>query len=162
MDGGAAPGPLEAFMSVPAMFVAALGFAAATTDQRNRTVPNWLTFSSILCGLVWYGATDGLRGAGFSLAVASVAFASLLLAFLVGGMGGGDVKLLAAFGALLGPVLTIQALIWIALLGGKGAAGSIYRHAWRSRARQAEKSTGDSIPYAPAIVGGVWFTLWAN
>lgn len=149
-------------MSVPAIFAAVLGVAASTTDLRNRTVPNWLTCSGVLCGLLWYGATEGLRGAGFSLAGAAVGFVSLLVFFLWGGMGGGDVKLAAAFGALVGPVLIFQALIWIALLGGVGAAGVVFWRAWRNRMRQTGTAQGDFIPYAPAIVGGVWLTLWAS
>jgi prepilin peptidase CpaA len=132
------------------------------TDLRNRTVPNWLTCAGVLCGLLWYGTTEGLRGAGFSLAGAAVGFASLLVFFFLGGMGGGDVKLMAAFGALVGPRLVFQALIWIALLGAVGAAGSVFWHVWRSRMRRSGKAQGDFIPYAPAIVGGVWFTLWAS
>ena len=82
--------------------------------------------------------------------------------FLLGGMGGGDVKLLAAFGALIGPGQTLQAIFWIALLGGLGAAGSVIWRAWRSRTRRTGTAQDDFIPYAPAIVGGVWLTLWAN
>lgn len=149
-------------MSMPAIFAVALGIAASATDLRDRTVPNWLTYSAVLLGLVWHSVTAGLRGVGFSLAGAAVGFAALLMFFLLGGMGGGDVKLLAAFGALIGPGLTFQALVWIAIFGGLGAAGSVFWHAWRSRKRQAGKARGDFIPYAPAIVGGVWLTLWAN
>ena len=65
-------------------------------------------------------------------------------------------------GALIGPGLIIQALIWIALLGGVGAAESVYWHAWRNRTRRSAMARSDSIPHAPSIVGGVWLTLWAN
>lgn len=149
-------------MNMPVFLAAVLGLAASATDLRDRTVPNWLTYSGVLCGLLWYGVTEGFRGAGFSLAGAAVGFASLLAFFLMGGMGGGDVKLLAAFGALVGPGLILHALIWIALLGGAVAAGSVYWRAWRNRTQQSETAQGDFIPYAPAIVGGVWLTIWAN
>ena len=149
-------------MNAPAILAAARSFAVTTTDLRKTTGPGWPTYPAIVRGLVWNGAIGGLRGAGFSLADASVGFATLLVFFLLGRMGGGDVNLLAAFGALTGPGLTIQALIWIAFLGGVGVAGSICRQAWHSRPQQTEMSQGDSISYAPAFVGGVWFTLWAN
>ncbi|MBL0157199.1 MAG: prepilin peptidase [Bryobacterales bacterium] len=149
-------------MSMPSILAAALGLAASVTDLRNRTVPNWLTCPAILCGLLWYGITGGLRGAGFSLAGAMVGFGSLLVFFLMGNMGGGDVKLLAAFGALVGPGLVFQALIWIALLGGVGAAATVFWRAWHSRAKQSGVAQGEYVPYAPAIVGGVWLTLWAS
>ena len=149
-------------MSLPVFLAGVLGLAASTTDLRGRTVPNWLTYSGVLCGLLWYGTTEGFRGAGFSLAGATVGFASLLAFFLMGGMGGGDVKLLAAFGALMGPGLILRALLWIALFGSAIAAVSVYGRAWRNRTQQSETAQGDFIPYAPAIVGGVWLTIWAN
>lgn len=149
-------------MSTPGLLAAALGFAASATDLRGGTVPNWLTYAGVFCGLIWYGATDGLRGAGFSLSGAAVGFASLLVFFFLGGMGGGDVKLMAAFGALVGPGLIVQALIWIAVLGGIGAAGSVFWRVWRTRTRRSVMSQGEFIPYAPAISGGVWLTLLAS
>lgn len=148
-------------MSMPVLLAALLGLAASTTDLRNRTVPNWLTYSAAICGLLWHAATDGARGAGFSLGGAALGFAPMLVLFFLGGLGGGDVKLLAAFGALIGPGMILRALIWVALLGGVGAAGSVYWHAWRER-WPSGAARGDSIPYAPAIAGGVWLTLWTN
>jgi prepilin peptidase CpaA len=149
-------------MSMPAVLAAALGLAATVTDLRSGTVPNWLTSSGVLCGLVWYGAADGPRGAGFSLVGAVVGFVSLLVFFLLGGMGGGDVKLMAAFGALVGPGLIVQALIWSALLGAIGAAGSVFWRVRRNRTRRSGMTQGEFIPYAPAISGGVWLTLLAS
>ncbi|HEY3443953.1 MAG TPA: A24 family peptidase [Paludibaculum sp.] len=149
-------------MSIPAILAVGLGLAASATDLRNRTVPNRLTFSAVLGGLVWYGITGGLRGAVYSLAGAAVGFGSLLGFFLVGGMGGGDVKLLAASGASVGPELVFQALIWIALLGGAGAAVTVFWRVWRRRAKRAGVARGDCIPHAPAVVGGVWLSLWAS
>ncbi len=149
-------------MSTPTALAAVLGFAASAADLRGGTVPNWLTYSGVFCGLMWYWATDGLRGAGFSLVGAAAGFASLLVFFLLGGMGGGDVKLMAAFGALVGPSVIVQALIWIAVLGGIGAAGSVFWRAWRSRTWSSGMSQREFIPYAPAISGGVWLTLLAS
>jgi prepilin peptidase CpaA len=149
-------------MSMPAVLTAALGLAASTTDLRGGTVPNWLTYSGMVSGLAWYWATDGLRGAGFSLAGAAIGFVSLLVFFAVGGMGGGDVKLMAAFGALVGPSLIVQALIWMAVLGGIGAAGAVYWRGLRTRAGRSGTWRGEFIPYAPAISGGVWLTLLAS
>jgi prepilin peptidase CpaA len=80
---------------------------AAVCDLARGKVFNWLTYPAIVVGLglaalrgaaagnVWEGLTDGLAGFGF-------AFGVLFVAYLVGGMGGGDVKLMGAVGALVG------------------------------------------------------------
>jgi prepilin peptidase CpaA len=61
-------------------------------------------------------------------------------------MGGGDVKLMAAFGALLGPAGILSAALFAAIAGGVCALGFAI---WGRRA----------IPYAPAIVLGAWISL---
>ena len=90
-------------MSPAEMVTLALGGAAVIGDLRSRTIPNWLSRVRgggwNLCG-AWNG---GARGAAMAVAGAGAGFAILLLFHLLGGLGGGDVKLMAAFGALLGP-----------------------------------------------------------
>jgi prepilin peptidase CpaA len=79
-------------------------------------------------------------------------------------MGGGDVKLMAGFGALLGAGRLLEAALWTAGIGGIVAVGAI---AWRTIRRMTgrevlESATGkpdESIPYAPAIALGVWLSL---
>ena len=66
-------------------------------------------------------------------------------------MRGGDVKLMAAFGALLGPSVTMTAAVLAAVIGALMAAGSLLLF----RRRKA-------IPYGPAIVLGAWLALWAG
>ncbi len=147
-------------MSIPAALALALGAAACFTDLRTREIPNWLTLSGILAGLLWAAVSGGWRGFGLALAGASVGLLSFLLLFVMGGMGGGDVKLMAAFGALVGPAALLKSILWIALLGGVGAALLVYWRHWRRRRAQARQS--DFIPYAPAITAGVWLTLWVG
>jgi prepilin peptidase CpaA len=100
-----------------------------------------------------------------------------LIFYLLGGMGGGDVKLMAGFGALLGVQQLLQAALWTAGCGGVLALAVIATRAIRdlwtrySRARAGEPAAGqldvavagrtDSIPYAPAIAAGVWLSLVA-
>jgi len=81
--------------------------AAAVCDLSRGKVYNWLTYPAVVVGLalaaargaaagdVWDGLTDGVLGFGFGFGV-------LFVAYVVGGMGGGDVKLMAAVGALVG------------------------------------------------------------
>ena len=79
-------------------------------------------------------------------------------------MGGGDVKLMAGFGALLGTGRLIEAALWTAGVGGLLALGAVAYHAVRRRVGKKvetaeEKERGESIPYAPAITLGVWLSL---
>jgi prepilin peptidase CpaA len=71
-----------------------------------------------------------------------------LLLHWLGGMGGGDVKLMAGFGALLGPSGTVVAAVLASIAGGLLAAGLLLFQPRRA-----------SIPYAPAIVLGAWLVL---
>jgi len=81
-------------------------------------------------------------------------------------MGGGDVKLMAGFGALLGTGRLLEAALWTAGVGGLMALGVVaYRFVRRRFApgkrieTAEEKERGESIPYAPAITIGVWLSL---
>jgi prepilin peptidase CpaA len=76
-------------------------------------------------------------------------------------MGGGDVKLMAGFGALLGAGRLLEAALWTAGIGGILAVGAL---AWKTLRRNRQESVAlnsekDSIPYAPAITLGVWLAL---
>lgn len=74
---------------------------AALTDLARRTIPNSLTYGAMVAGL-FLGAMTGWSGLGVSL-VGLLGVGSLLaILFHCGALGGGDVKLAAALGALLG------------------------------------------------------------
>jgi len=69
---------------------------AAITDFRSRIIPNWLTLPAIVGGLAYHAAVNGLSGFIFGLEGVLLGFALLILFYLAGGMGAGDVKLLGA------------------------------------------------------------------
>ena len=134
-------------MSPAACISSVLGVAAVVEDLRRRRVPNWLTAAGLAGGL-GCAAWGGWRGLGMAAAGAAVGFLILLPFHWCGAMGGGDVKLMAAYGALLGPSGILLAALLASGFGGLCAAGALV---WNPRA--------PAIPYAPAIVLGAWVSL---
>ena len=92
--------------------VAALASAiAAWTDHRTGRIPNWLTLSTAVLGLLIHGAMGGVRSllvSALGLMIGAAVPAILYKVSAGRGIGGGDVKLFAALGALLGPSLSIE------------------------------------------------------
>lgn len=94
---------------------------AAFTDVRARRIPNWLTGPGFLLGLALHLAFGGVRQAAFALVAGLFAGTFFFLFFIAGGMGAGDVKLIAAIGCLAGPQSIGNVLIATVLLGAIGA-----------------------------------------
>ncbi len=128
--------------------ILALGGAAVVEDLLHRKISNPISASGVLAGLALGLAGHGWRGLGISLAGALLGLAAFLLFYALGGMGAGDLKLMAAFGALLGPAGILLAALLAAAAGAVLAAGAAL---WKPRAA--------AIPYAPAIVAGAWIAF---
>ena len=98
--------------------VIAISLIACVTDLRTRRIPNVLTFGAAVAGLVTHtaigGSTSALTAGGGWLTGLLI----FLPFFALGGMGGGDVKLLAALGAWLGPYETLYLALYSAAAGG--------------------------------------------
>jgi prepilin peptidase CpaA len=97
----------------------AIGVVAATiVDLRTRRIPNALT--ATMAGVGIGLAAAGLSGisVGAALAGILVGFALMMPGHLLGATGAGDVKLMAAVGAIVGPGLTVTAFLFTALAGG--------------------------------------------
>jgi len=101
---------------------------AAVIDGLKLKVPNWITFPMIVSGWI-YSATlspyAGLDGLTFSLIGTMVGLALLLPAYAIGGMGAGDVKLLAGVGAWVWGTVTLYAFAVSAIVGGIIAVGMV-------------------------------------
>jgi prepilin peptidase CpaA len=158
-------------MALTAALVIGAGVAATVIDIRQRRVPNVLTMGLASLGLVL--AMAGLGGVtlGGALGGLGLGLALLLPAHVFGATGAGDVKLLAAFGALLGPAGVFDAFLRAAILGGVMALGVAL---WRGRLRETLYGTAmlvttrnktvtaliehpaanNRFPYAPAIALG--------
>ncbi|WP_129689928.1 A24 family peptidase [Gottfriedia acidiceleris] len=88
------------------------------TDIQKRKILNIVTLPAILIGFIYYTATLGWEGFLFSGKGFLTGAAFLFIPYLLGGMGAGDVKLMAAIGALTGAMFTFYSFIYIALIGG--------------------------------------------
>lgn len=95
-----------------------LGYAV-WRDIHHHRIPNWLTVSAAASGVIMAMLARGIAaGAAFSFKGFMAGFLLLLPPFLLGGMGGGDVKLLAALGCWLGAAGVFTVFLYGALFGG--------------------------------------------
>jgi len=141
--------PSIAAISILKLTLAAtVSIAAITVDIRHRQIPNALSVALLLIGIFPAGLTRGWAGLADVLLGAALGFAVFLVPYLLGGMGGGDVKLMAGFGALTGARGVLPALLLVAVAG---ATTSVLFLVYRRARGQA---FCDAIPYAPAIVIG--------
>lgn len=147
---------------------------AAVLDIRQRRIPNLLSLGGMIMGLALWTLHAGASGLLSGIAGLLVGSALFLPFYIARGMGAGDVKLMGAVGAFLGPYHVLAAAITVALLGGVIAAWVAFRQK-RLRAaledslrvifrQQAAKSLErasrqDSIPYGLAIAAGTLLYL---
>jgi prepilin peptidase CpaA len=104
-------------MNTPSLVAMSFGIAvvvsiiAAVTDSRTGRIPNWLTLPAALLGVLLHAVVAGRGPAGlslFGLLLAATVPAILYKVSQGRAIGGGDVKLFAALGALLGPTLGLE------------------------------------------------------
>src|SRR3954447_1070425 len=91
--------------------VTAVLVEAAIIDGRQLRVPNWLTYHFALGGLAFAAWSGGTAGGLWALAGLGVGLSLVLPLYAIGGMGAGDVKLLAGVGAWMGPTAAIGAFV---------------------------------------------------
>lgn len=156
-----------------------LALAAVYTDVRWGKIFNWLTVPFAALGLVLNAAgfnpavEAGWPGLLLSLEGIGAGFALWLVSNFLGRiLGGGDIKLLMAFGALLGPLFMLWTFVWGALIGGvvaiamalrRGAllktfrqmGTSLYLRAAVSAPMEITDGAGEvRLPYAIALGAG--------
>jgi prepilin peptidase CpaA len=163
------------------IFVGTVLALACVSDLRTRRIPNLLTVSAALGALLFHLATGGWAAAGWSLAGLLVGALLFFPMFALRGMGAGDVKLLAAVGAWLGPGQVAIVALATSIAGGVIAvivalAYGYLRKAllnlylmlahWRVAGVQPlpavtlEQATGPRLAYAVPIAIGTVVTLW--
>ena len=157
----------------------------ACEDLRSRRIPNGLTGSAILVGVVLHLLLGGPRDSGLALLAGMGAAALLLVMYVAGGMGAGDVKLMAAVGCLAG-YSSLRLILTGTFLSGAifGIALAIYHRRLRQTLGNAlfllssvrpkhhaaaelpnqnvsrvNANSGLSIPYAIPIAAGCLMSL---
>ena len=159
----------------------AISLAACITDVRSRRIPNVLTFGSAAAALVFHTVTGGFGGFFAAGTGWFVGMALFILPFALGGLGGGDVKLLGALGAWLGPGMTIWLVMYTGIAGGVAALGvallrgyltTALRNIWLLLSHwrvsgvqpltevSLAGSTGPRLAYAIPIFIGTVATVW--
>lgn len=159
---------------------------AAMIDAWKLKVPNWLTFPLILGGWAYSLAAYGWEGLLWSLVGTGVGLALLLPVYAIGGMGAGDVKLLAGVGAWVWGTATFYAFCVSAVVGGLIAVGMVlwrgnWQHHWgqlrtiateilvvrdpnRLSAIAAERKPSMLLlPYGvPIAIGAILYFVWSG
>ena len=105
----------------PVWVVSATLVVAAVIDGLKLKVPNWLTFPMVISGWIYssmFSPFAGWEGLMYSMTGTVVGLALLLPAYAIGGMGAGDVKLLAGIGAWVWGTATLYAFAASAIVGG--------------------------------------------
>ena len=157
--------------------------AAAVIDIRSRRIPNWLSLPYLVAGVVVSAYWGGMTGLGSSIAGIGLATVVVGILWYLRGMGMGDLKLLAAVGAWVGPGQLLLALVATGIAGGFLALGYALWHGSVGRAldgtaelilRLPEKGFRPhrtirldnphalKMPYAPAIAIGTIFSFFAK
>jgi prepilin peptidase CpaA len=110
-----------------------IALAAAFYDLRVRRIPNWVNLTGASLGIALNGYFEGWAGAATAIGGLLVALCVYLPLYALKGMGAGDVKLMAAVGALAGLGNWLLIFITTALLGGLAALALVL---WRKRVNQ--------------------------
>jgi prepilin peptidase CpaA len=105
-----------------------IGAAACVTDLHSRRIPNWLTFGATALAFAMQLAQGGPEAVRFAATGWVTGLFLFMPLFLLGGMGAGDVKLLAALGAWLGPWPTLWLAAYASMAGGVLAVILALRH----------------------------------
>lgn len=160
--------------------LAVVVLAAAVIDAREHRIPNWLVGPCLLTGPLVRWAMEGRGGLWDSLAAVSLALLATVPIYLLGGLGMGDCKLLAASGAWLGLYQMVYVLFGTALAGGVLAVLFAAREGQLAYALRStfsvvtgwtqhgirknhevslDNPSAMSMPYGPAIAAGVFFSF---
>lgn len=170
-------------MELSNLAIVLLAVVASIADLQTRKIPNHLTFGAAAAALVFALVRAGLPGLGWSVAGWLVVVVLFLPFFALRGLGAGDVKLLGAFGAWLGPQNAIYLALFTGIAGGimalvvvllRGYLKQAFRNLWTLLIfwrvtgirplpeLTLEHGRGPRLAYALPIAAGALTTLWLH
>lgn len=165
------------------VFITLMAIVGGIWDLRTRRIPNYLTFGGALLGFIYFFATAGWIGLGHSVEGWLVGFLLFIPFFLLRGLGGGDVKMLAALGAWFGPAGMLVVAFYTAVAGGvialifvlaRGYFTTAFKNLWLLLSHwrvvgirpvneiSLENPKAPRLPYGVAIAAGALTTLWLH
>ncbi len=111
-----------------------LSCVAGLIDVRTRRIPNWLCAAGLVAGFAFQFHLHGARGLLTAVEGMGLALVIYVPLWLLRGMGAGDVKLMAALGAIAGPVHWFVLFLVASILGAIAAGVLALRHSRLSSA----------------------------
>ena len=156
---------------------------ASVFDLRTRRIPNLLTFGGAALAIAYAGTAHGLAGLAHALEGWLVGLLIFFPLFLLGGLGAGDVKLMAGLGAWMGPAQALWMALYAALAGGvaaivvalatgylRTAVDNLYLLLVHFRVAGVrphpdltlERGKGPRLPYALPIAAGAIAAMWLH
>ena len=176
---------LSARVIVLLVCVCAFTLVAAVMDYRTRRLPNKLTVPFFFVGIVYQFAFNGVPGLIDASQAFGAGFGTLLALWIVGGGGGGDVKMMGAISVWLGFEVTLLTLICstiFVLLGTalvvfsslfqRGIIGTKSKYLAKSITEGSKRKLADEtvaqrtnrrvMPYAVPVCFAVWFVVFAR
>ena len=151
---------------------------ASWTDWREHKIYNMLLIPALGAALALNGWSGGWAGLVKALAGAGIGFGLLLIPYFLGGMGAGDVKLLAVIGAFGGAKFVVTAFLYGAVCGGVIAAVLLLRRRalwatikhfvlflplfsrWQDINESVEAARQEKFPYGVALALGAALALF--
>jgi prepilin peptidase CpaA len=137
--------------TVTTIAVSICSLTAAVIDLRTRRVPNGLTGAAAAIGVAMALTGTGRVGIVGAVLGGVIGLMLMLPGYLWGATGGGDVKLLAAVGTLLGPDRVLIAFFGMAIGGGLLALAT---------AVARRRLFNQTFAYAPAIAFGALLAVF--
>jgi len=119
--------------------VVALTGIAAWTDTLSRRIPNWLTLPAFAAGWIYQGVFFGGEGILNGLAGFALGFGTLFVLWLIGGGGGGDVKLMGALSVWLGFQYTLYVMVISTIVVVLGTLGTMFYQVATQGARRTQE-----------------------
>lgn len=148
------------------------------TDLKQQRIYNKVIFPALITALLFHLAASGLDGLKLSLTGMLAGMGLLIIPYLLGGIGAGDVKLLALIGAIKGSSFVLNTALYMAVIGGiialviivsNGALMKVLKQLWlwiyslvcgiKCRLEFPTSTFLKKYPYGVAIVGGALICL---